>query len=140
MGKSNMQQRNAPQPTFDFTKVGRSFMREWGASVDRATRYVKVLAGLNPNGNSREDLEEFESLCDEYKAKYDAEADIQAEMICRILKTVPRSWLMKDAPLDTEITWSNPESLDYIQADRYAQLLQMIGENRHFLASSEAKN
>jgi hypothetical protein len=127
-----------PQPTFDFTKVGRGFMREWGASVERATRYTKVLMNLQPNGNSREDLEEFETLSEEYKEKFDAEADVQSEMISRILKSVPKTWLTDDAP--ESIDWSNPESLDYIQVDRYAQLLQTIGQNRHYLASGEAKN
>jgi hypothetical protein len=127
-----------PQPTFDFTRVGRGFMREWGASVERATRYTKVLMNLQPNGNSRADLEEFETLSEEYKEKFDAEADVQSEMISRILKSVPKSWLISDAP--EGIDWSNPENLDYIQVDRYAQLLQTIGQNRHYLASGEAKN
>jgi hypothetical protein len=131
-------QRLDPQPTFDFTKVGRGFMKEWGASVERATRYTKVLMDLRPDGNSRAALEEFEALSDEYKEKFDAEADVQSEMISRILKTVPKAWLTSDAP--AEIDWSNPESLDYIQVDRYAQLLQTIGQNRHYLASGEAKN
>jgi hypothetical protein len=127
-----------PQPAFDFTKVGRGFMREWGASVERATRYAKVLMNLQPEGHSREDLEEFETLCDEYKAKFDAVADEQAEMISRILKSVPKSWLVTEVP--AEIDWSNVDSLDYIQVDRYAQLMQIVGENRHYLASGEAKN
>jgi hypothetical protein len=59
-------------------------------------------------------------------------------MISRILKTVPKAWLTTDAP--AEIDWSNPDNLDYIQVDRYAQLLQLIGQNRHYLASGEAKN
>jgi hypothetical protein len=127
-----------PQPSFDFTKVGRGFMREWTASVEKATRASKVLFDLRPEGNSREALAEFDELCDEWKARFDAEADAQAEMICRILKTVPKTWLITDAP--AEIDWSQVDSLDYLQADRYAQLLQTIGENRHLLASGEAKN
>jgi hypothetical protein len=135
---NNKVRRIDPQPTFDFTKVGRGFMREWGASVERATRYTKVLMDLRPAGHSRADLEEFEALSDEYKEKFDAEADAQSDLICRILKSVPKTWLTDDAPAD--IDWSNPESLDYIQVDRYAQLLQLIGQNRHYLASGEAKN
>jgi hypothetical protein len=136
--KQGMGKRKEPEATFDFTKVGRGFMREWGASVDRATRALKVLAGLQPQGNSRADLEEFEELCDEYKKKLDDEADKQSLMICQILKGVPKSWLIAGAP--EHIDWSLDESLDYIQADRYAQLAGMVGSGKHYLVSAEAKN
>lgn len=138
MSKQGMGKRNEPQPTFDFTKVGRNFTREWGASVDKATRALKVLSGLQPTGHSREELEEFDTLCTEYKAKLDEEADAQSLLICKILKSVPKSWLVQDAP--SEIDWTDEESLDYIQADRYAQLAQMVGDGRHYHASAEAKN
>jgi hypothetical protein len=128
----------APQAVFDFTKVGRDFTRQWTELVARATATGKIMTTLMPNGNSRDELEEFEDLHAEYHMKLAAIGDEQAVLVARILKSVPKSWLIVDAPL--ELDWSQVESLDYIQADRYAQILQTVGQGKHYLASAEAKN
>jgi hypothetical protein len=127
-----------PQATFNFTNVGRGFSREWAEVVTRATAVGKILHGLMPEGNNREAIEEFKELHAEYHEELAAIGDEQAVLVCKILKSVPKSWLVVDAP--AEIDWSEVESLDYIQADRYAQLLQTIGQGKHYLVSAEAKN
>lgn len=136
--KQGMGKRVEAQATFDFTKVGRNFNRQWNELVNRATAVGKILVTIMPQGNRREDLEEFKALSAEYHEELSAIGEEQAELVCKILKNVPRSWLMADAP--AEIDWSEVESLDYIQADRYAQLLKMIGEGKSHFASAEAKN
>jgi hypothetical protein len=93
---------------------------------------------LRLDGNTREAIEEFEQINAEYEAKLDAEADVQAELISRILKSVPKSWLVTDAP--NEIDWSDPANFDYIQSHRYGDLLRIVSEGRHNLPSNEAKN
>lgn len=127
-----------PQATFDFTRVGRDFSREWAEVVTRATGVGKILHSLMPEGSSRDALEEFEALHAEYHQKLAAIGDEQAGLVCKILKSVPEKWLVVDAPKD--IDWSEVDSLDYIQADRYAQILQLIGQGKHYLVSAEAKN
>lgn len=129
------QQRKEPMPTFDFTKVGRKFMKEWADLVNEATRYGKILSGLMPEGNSREALEEFETLYQEYQAKIEACGEAQVEMICQILKNVPKAWLVSSAPAD--IDWSDSASIDYIQADRWTQLMQIVGEGQAFRQSAK---
>lgn len=137
-GKTGMGGKREPQPTFDFTRVGRNFGKRWQEILHRATAAGKVLMSLMPEGNSREAIEEFEALHAEYHEKLSAIGDEQAAEISKILKTVPKSWLLTDAPAD--IDWSDEESLDWIQVDRYTQLLKIVGEGKAYLASSEAKN
>jgi DNA-binding NarL/FixJ family response regulator len=133
--KQGMGKRNEPQPTFDFTQVGRNLSKDWTHLLNKANGIAKILASLMPEGNSREELEEFEELYHEYHERLIAVGDEQAALICKVLKSVPKNWLIKDAP--ASLDWSDVESLDWIQADRYSQLLHMIGSGEHYKLSAK---
>jgi hypothetical protein len=97
---------------FDFTRVGRTWNRDLLNTMTKASRAQLVLQRNVPA---------------------DATDD---ELLAKVLEEVPTGWLVEDAP--TEIDWSKVENLDYIQADRYAEIFDRLRTRN--VAHDEAKN
>lgn len=48
--------------------------------------------------------------------------------LARVLVSVPRAWLVKDAPADLD--WSDAESLNWIQGKKVGALMKALGAAR----------
>lgn len=60
--------------------------------------------------------------------------DERDALLCEVLEYVPESWLVDGAP--DGLDWHDVESLDWVQADKFDELLQSVGSARQ----ASAKN
>jgi len=121
---------------FDFTKVGRSWSRDFLKSLATASRAQLALQRL-PAADATDD--EVNALLDKQEqalADLEQLSDVQARLLCQVLVDVPPAWLVEGAP--NEIDWSAVESLDWIQADRYTQIFEILRTRN--VARDDAKN
>lgn len=131
-----MTSENGAKPVFDFSQVSKRWNKAFGASISKATKATiamqrPLLADATPA---------------QQQAHYDAQiaavemldtlGDEQAALVAQVLVSVPEEWLIATAP--PEIDWSDPENLDWIRADKYQALLQMLQTGEAY--STEAKN
>lgn len=124
------------KPTFDFTRVGRQWNQAFARSLTQAARVQLVLQRV-PNDDMDDDA--VDALLDRQEAALgDLEAlgDRQAALLAQVLVSVPESWLLPGAPDDLD--WSEVASLDYVQSDRYAEMLDMLRTRNP--AEDNAKN
>jgi hypothetical protein len=121
---------------FDFTRVGRTWSRDFLGSMTRASRVALVLQrNIPPTATP----DEIDALLDrQEKALVDLEAmsDEQARLLSLVLVDVPREWLLENAP--EEIDWGVIDNLDYIQSDRYGEILERLRTRN--VAQDDAKN
>lgn len=128
--------------TFDFSKVGRKWQDQFAESADIVTRII--VNAERPVRRKRDD-EDDQDYDDYVQAFYDnkeligaqirEQAVFQAKLIVDVLIDVPREWLLPDAP--EKIDWSNVDSLDYIQASYYGEIIEQV---RSGSAMKKAKN
>lgn len=91
------------QPRFDFSNL------TWGES--------KRLTLLGQRAREGATAADMETLF----------AEMQA-MLAKVVLSVPRSWLVKDAP--EQLDWTDPASFDWLRADRMQQLQEMLADAR----------
>lgn len=77
------------------------------------------------------------------KAHTEGDADLMDDslaglesLLARTVLTVPRSWLVDDAP--EEINWRDPKSLDWLQGNKFSDLLTAM--NNATTPQGAAKN
>lgn len=145
--------------TFDFSRVGRDWSTKFRNSMMRtgqaAEDLTKPLLAREPRAldddADDEAIEKYDAAMLKYEAEVNAYYEMrriakeiidvsapqeQAEMICEVLASVPRSWLKSDAP--NLIDWSKVESLDYITPPGYGELLNMIQSGEAMILAKEA--
>lgn len=128
--------KNGAGPKFDFSKVTRQWNRDFGRTMTDAAR-AQLIMQREPDDDMT--TAEFNALLDrQEQAVLDIEklADQQAELLVQVLVDVPNAWLLADAP--TPLDWSDVKSLDYIQADRYGEILERLRSRN--IAGDDAKN
>lgn len=133
---SDEKPKNGSGPKFDFSRVSRQWNREFAQSMTQAVR-VQLILQRQPSDDMSD--EEFNALLDrQEQAVSDLEklADKQAELLVQVLADVPTAWLLPDAP--DALDWSQVASLDYIQADRYSEILDLLRTKD--VAGEDAKN
>jgi hypothetical protein len=131
-----MASENGVKPGFDFGRVGKRWNKAFGASISKATKATIAMQRPVPP----------QATAEQVQAHYDAQVaavelldtlgDEQAALVAQVLVSVPEAWLVKGAP--KELDWSDPESLDWIRADKYQHLLQMLQTGEAY--TSDAKN
>lgn len=57
-------------------------------------------------------------------AALDAAQDALQAILAPLIRAVPRSWLVDDAPADLD--WKNPDSLDWLLRDRFQDLMTLV--------------
>lgn len=125
-----------PMPKFDFSKVSRQWNRDFARSLTQAAR-VQLVLQRQPNDDM--DDEAVDALLDRQEKALDeleALADQQAALLCQVLADVPQEWLLPNAP--EGLDWHEVASLDYIRADRYAEMLDLLRTKD--IAGDDAKN
>lgn len=122
---------------FDFTKVSKQWNLKFGLTLTAVARAEITLKRPAPQGRDYDALQAFYDKQEEALTVIERLASEQAGMVAEVLVSVPESWLLEDAPGADEIDWSNADNLNYVQADRYNQILEMI---RNGEARNTAKN
>lgn len=134
MSKSNGKAAE-PLPRFDFSGVSRKWNKEFLASISKAGRATVAMQRPTPSDPDAAQAH-FDKL---EQAINDLEqiSEDQAALICQVLADVPAEWLITGAP--SGLDWSLIESLDWIRADKYGEILEMLQTGRA-MAEGEAKN
>lgn len=109
------------QPVFDFSRTSYKDMRH----QQRLAMQTTYLSRRIQNADSSDDittlLNDLDSLIDQQEA-----------VILRSVVSVPRSWLVMDAP--EEIDWQKKDALQWLRGNRFAALVMAQTE------ASSAKN
>lgn len=131
-----MSENGSEKPKFDFSKVSRQWNRDFAHTLTQAAR-VQLVLQRQPNDDM--DDAAVDALFDKQdQALNDLEAlaDQQAALLVQVLKEVPAAWLLPDA--GDGLDWSKVESLDCIQANRYAEILELLRTKD--VAGEDSKN
>lgn len=131
-----MSENGSEKPKFDFSGVNRQWNRDFALTLTKAAR-VQLILQRQPNDEM--DDAAVDALYDRQEKALDeleALADQQAALLAQVLVGVPTGWLMPGAPDDLD--WSQVASLDYIQANRYTELLELLRTKD--VAGEDSKN
>lgn len=97
----------------------------WGATRKMAHAQMKYQAASeNKDLPLEERLEQMDKFMDEIQAT-----------IGSCVVSIPRSWLVDDAP--EELDWKDPRSLDWLESSRFEELISLVSGQR---AARNAKN
>jgi hypothetical protein len=109
---------------FDFTRVGRGWSNEFFKTITRAGRAQLALQRqLKPDADAAE-IDAFLDRQDAALVEMERIGDEQAVLLAQVLVDVPEDWLIEGAPDDLD--WNAVESLDFIQSDKYGEILEML--------------
>lgn len=125
-----MSQANGAKPIFDFTKVSRQWDLAFQMSLTKSAKAILVLqTPMSEEANPEQQIAYYERM-EKALSEIETISETQALLISQVLVDIPRSWLLVDAP--EEIDWTKITSLDYVQSERYGDLLKMLqtGEAR----------
>lgn len=114
----------------DFSNVSRKWGKTW-YKINRdegmiATREVPEAADMADMTD--EQKAEARKFIEDTYATLDRIMEERDKLIAQVLVDVPRGWLVDDAPDDLD--WSDPENLDWLRQDRYADVLKAVNEGR----------
>lgn len=119
----------------DFSEVSRRWAHEWMKMDGEIQQWAAVQMGDGRDDLSDEEQEKLNAGKLEAAIKMNELLDRRNELAAMVLVSVPREWLVKDAP--DEIDWSDPENLlDYVKDKHNHDLLAGITRAR----MREAKN
>lgn len=126
---------NGNKPEFDFTKVSRQWNVAFGKSLANAGKAQTIISRpVSPKADD-DQVQAYYDRVEQAWADLENLANEQAALIAQVLVSVPREWLLTNAP--DEIDWSKSENFDYIQSPKYAEILEML---RNGEAQKSAKN
>lgn len=118
-----MSERNGAMPRFDFSRVSRRWNKQFSASIATVTKAQIAMQRPAPVGDDAAIQAHYDRM-DAAVDSLQTVADEQARLVCEVLMDVPREWLITGAP--EGLDWDNPESLDWVRADKYQEILMMI--------------
>jgi hypothetical protein len=104
-------------PRFDFSNVSYRQGRESGRIQVRIKHLAQKIEAATASDDIEILLAEFDSLMDQ-----------QEKHIFAAVSYLPQSWLIKDAPLASEIDWQDASSIKYLRADKLSILGKMKNE------------
>jgi hypothetical protein len=105
------------KPRFDFSNVSYKQGRESGRLQVRIQHLAKKIEAATADDDIDGLLTQFDSLMDQQEMHIFAAVDY-----------VPQSWLIKGAPLASEIDWQDPDSIKWLRADKLQQLAKAKNE------------
>jgi hypothetical protein len=111
---------NGEQPTFDFSRYSHRDALKMDLDMKRVIQADSVCS----DPAVMRDPEAFEAALETYTVRM---ATVE-QHICDTLVSVPRAWLMPDAPADLD--WKKPESLGWLRHDKFTELSEAMNEAR----------
>lgn len=126
-----MSEENGVKPEFNFDNFSLRRGKAWGEIAARATELEAQMLELGDPPNVAEDKAGYlahSRTVTGLLRELNQQAAEQRYIMSRVLVSVPRAWLDDEAP--EELDWSQPESLEYVQEQRYAELIQAFTEGR----------
>lgn len=117
-------------PVFDFSGVSRQWSMEFTKTAQTAAKAQLTLQRPIPKGATDEQIQAYYDRQDAALDSIGGIAEEQLRLVSKVLKSVPREWLIEGAP--DELDWNNSDSYNWIQDQYYTEILQMIqsGEAR----------
>jgi len=100
----------AATPLFDFSRLS--------IKASQRQAMLKLKADLLDRKRLEGDLAQVPEVLEEIGRNLDA----QQAHVCSCLVSVPSEWLVVGAPDAEKIDWSNPESLEWLRADKWYPL------------------
>lgn len=107
----------SPQPTFNFKKVKRKWVREFQRVDVKLHRVSLRMQALYEGDATDEEIEAVMGEADAAEAAQDA-------MLCEVLVDVPREWLAEGAP--KKIDWTDPAALEWLAVNRRGSLVMAM--------------
>jgi hypothetical protein len=121
-------------PRFNFRNVSRKWAKQFARTQVSMAQHAVVIGA-----DARDDLtpEEQQTLNAGRIASMDEIFKLEDErdaLLIQVLEYVPMDWLVDGAPDD--LSWDDVDDLDWLQADRFDELVQLAGSSRQ----ASAKN
>lgn len=125
----------SPKPTFDFSNVSREWSQSFFKSAQKAAKAQIALQRPLRTGATDEQVQAYYDAQDAALDEIGKISDEQLALVQQVLTGVPSEWLIAGAPDDLD--WSKSESYQWIQDDRYTEILRLIQSGE---ARTKAKN
>jgi len=122
------------EPRFDFSRVSRRWAKRFSrVQIEMAQRALIIGADARPDLTPAEQQKLNQGRIEAADRIFQLEDERDA-LLCEVLEHVPADWLVEGAP--DSLDWHDVESLDWVQAGKFDELLQMVGAARQ----ASAKN
>ena len=122
------------EPRFNFSRVSRRWAKRFSrVQIEMAQRALIIGADARPDLTPAEQQTLNQGRIEAADRIFQLEDERDA-LLCEVLEYVPADWLVEGAP--DSLDWHDVESLDWVQAGKFDELLQMVGAARQ----ASAKN
>jgi len=122
------------EPRFNFSRVSRRWAKRFSrVQIEMAQRALIIGADARPDLTQAEQQTLNQGRIEAADRIFQLEDERDA-LLCEVLEYVPGEWLVEGAP--DNLDWHDVESLDWVQAGKFDELLQMVGSARQ----ASAKN
>ena len=122
------------EPRFNFSRVSRRWAKRFSrVQIEMAQRALIIGADARPDLTQAEQQTLNQGRIEAADRIFQLEDERDA-LLCEVLEYVPADWLVEGAP--DGLDWHDVESLDWVQAGKFDELLQMVGSARQ----ASAKN
>ena len=122
------------EPRFNFSRVSRRWAKRFSrVQIEMAQRALIIGADARPDLTPAEQQTLNQGRIEAAGRIFQLEDERDA-LLCEVLEYVPADWLVEGAP--DNLDWHDVESLDWVQAGKFDELLQMVGSARQ----ASAKN
>ena len=116
------------RPVFDFSEVSYGWSKEYNRVVFKIEADGALIESNVRDGVDPEDAAALRAAKLEAMAGWDDLISERDRLMVMPLVSVPRTWLVKDAPGD--ITWDGAECLEWLRGNRIGDLVAALGEAR----------
>ena len=122
------------EPRFNFSRVSRRLAKRFSrVQIEMAQRALIIGADARPDLTAAEQQTLNQGRIEAADRIFQLEDERDA-LLCEVLEYVPADWLVEGAP--DNLDWHDVESLDWVQAGKFDELLQTVGSARQ----ASAKN
>jgi hypothetical protein len=109
---------DTPAPVFDFENVSRKWEKQWRKVNVDLTATAQLIEADSTGADDK--IMAVRSIDD-----IDA---IREKLLSQIVVSIPREWLVKDAPKD--IDWSDVASFDWLKMGKFNDLVASVSAER----------
>lgn len=115
-------------PEFDFSEISRKWEKEFSRVNVKLGRSGLLSETKISKDATDEQKKDFLRMQLEIVDDLDNLVDTRDALVCEVLVSVPREWLVSRAP--DGLDWKNPESLDWLRVGKLEEIVHAIFEER----------